>query len=529
MLMRLTRKDFTLFLAAATLIMLWSSIPNWAGYAAQNDQVAFAGTYFDPADYAVHIDMMRSGMNGAWGYNLRFTTEPHTTAYIRMFYIILGEINRPFGIDPNIVFQIARWLFGYTALFSIYLLTKRTFKDARAQWLAFFLAILGAGLGWLQIIFNWVPGKITPVDLWLIDAYVMFSISLFPHFAFTLTLMFLAFMLYLDFLDSGGWPRIVGIILAAILVQFVNPIAFAVVDMALASSTFAHWLKNKKINVREIQTLALIAIAQLPLLAYNFLLLSRDPIWSQFTAQNLTLSPPPIYYLWGFGLFWPFALIAAFHAIREKNIILLSSLAWIIAAFALAYAPFGIQRRFLLGVTIPFSLLAAKGIQVVLDYLAQKNPWFARRVPGLTLIFLLLTSVTTFILAPDFSFYLQSHPENYYYPRQLNATFSWISANTRPDDFILSTEHTGQLAAQFTGRRVFIGHEMETLNYAAKEVEVENFYQGKLPSDWINQYPIKWVIYGPYEQMIAPNFKPTSNLELVFQSDSVQIYEVTAR
>lgn len=519
-----TRKEFFLFVLAATLILVWSSVPNWSGYAAQNDKSVFAGTYFDAPDYAVHIAMMRTGMEGAWGYNLRFTTEPHTTGYIRMFYIILGEMNRLPRIDPVIFFQIARWIFGYTALYSILLLIKRTFDNPRWQWLAFLLAVFGAGLGWLQITFNMIPGIVAPVDLWLIDAYVMFSLSLFPHFAFTLTLMCLGLIFFLDFLKDGSRSGIPVTIAAAILVQFVNPIAFIVIDISMATAAVIKWVKLRKINAIEFAALALIAVAQVPLLVYNFLLLSKDPIWSEFTAQNLTLSPPPVYYLWGFGIFWPLAIAGAVRAIRELHTILLASLAWVVVAFALAYAPFGIQRRFLLGITIPLSLLAITGLKDTLQFISQKNAWLARRASGLALTIVLFSSITTFALMPEFSLYLQSRPEKYFYPRQLVAALDWISANTQPDDFVLGAERTGEFVAQVTGRRVFIGHEMETLNYNAKTDLVKQFYSGNLPQDWLSQYPVQWVVYGPYEQAVASNFKPGAELELVFQNNSVQIY-----
>src|SRR5512146_3147212 len=155
---KLTRRELLLLLLVSTLLMTWSSMPDWAGYSASNRTTAFGGAYFDPQDYAVHIAMIRAGMQGEWGYHIRFTTEPHSTAYLRMFYILLGELNRLLGIAPETIFQVARWLFGYLALFSIYMLARRCFGNTRWQWFAFLLAVLGSGLGWLQRIFGWVPG-----------------------------------------------------------------------------------------------------------------------------------------------------------------------------------------------------------------------------------------------------------------------------------------------------------------------------------------------------------------------------------
>src|SRR5512143_2351874 len=103
------RKSILLFALMSTLIMAWGSVPDWAGYAAQDSHSSFTGTYFDAQDYAVHVAMIRAGMQGAWGYNLRFTSEPQQTAYIRLFYVVLGEADRVLNIDPELLYQIVRW------------------------------------------------------------------------------------------------------------------------------------------------------------------------------------------------------------------------------------------------------------------------------------------------------------------------------------------------------------------------------------------------------------------------------------
>ncbi|MFL7868828.1 MAG: hypothetical protein AB8I58_08375, partial [Anaerolineales bacterium] len=324
------RKDILWIAVVATLILLYSTIPNWVGYRAQTEELAYKGIFFDPQDYAVHLSMMQAGMQGNWAYQFRYTTEEHQRAYTRLFYLVLGQINRLFQLDPATLFDIARWLFGYLALFAIYALTKRVFKKTLWQRVAFLLAVFGSGLGWLQLIFGWVPGPITPIDFWLIDAYVFFGIAMFPHFAFVTAALCLVFLLYLDYLEKGSWARITAIAVIAILTQFVNPIAFVLVDVALAIATITIWFQKRKIDWGQFSALGVIAVAQLPLLVYNFNLLNNDPMWSQFTHQNETLSPPLVYYLWGFGLLWLFALIGLVPAIRQRSPALLGAAAWIL-------------------------------------------------------------------------------------------------------------------------------------------------------------------------------------------------------
>ena len=356
------KKDFLWIFIASLLILLLGSIPTWVGYQAQTEDLRFRGIYYDSQDYAVHIATMLAGRHAEWAYQFRFSTEAQHPAYIRMFYIVLGHVSTQLGLAAESTFQLARWILGFIALFALYRLMKQIFPDRFWARTAFLLAALGAGLGWLQLIFNWTSTRITPIDFWLADDYVFFSLSVFPHFAFVTAGMCITLSLWLDFLATNRWVNVAYIALTAILVQFVNPIAFATVDLSLAGAALFSWWRNQRISRQDLGALLVIAIVQIPLLAYNFLILNNDPLWSQFTAQNQTLSPPPDYYLWGFALFWPFAVFGTILALCKKSTALGAAVFWVISAFLLGYAPVYIQRRFLQNITIPLAILATAGL-----------------------------------------------------------------------------------------------------------------------------------------------------------------------
>jgi hypothetical protein len=518
------KKDFLWIFIVSLLILVLGSIPIWEGYQAQTEELRFRGTYYDTQDYAVHMASMETGRHGEWKYQFRFTTEPHRPAFIKLFYTVLGHVSTWLGLASEFTFQLARLIFSFIALFALYKLMKQVFPELFWARIAFLLAALGSGLGWLQLIFNWTSTRITPIDFWLADDYVFFSLSVFPHFAFVTSGMCIALSLWLDFLEKKRWVNIVYIALTAILVQFVNPIAFATVDLSLGGAALFSWWRTQKISRQDIEALVAIAIAQVPLLAYNFLVLNNDPLWSQFTAQNQTLSPPPDYYLWGFALFWPLAVLGMILAVRTRSNALGAAVLWVISAFLLAYAPVYIQRRFLQNITIPMAILATVGLKRLFETAAIQRPDMTRWRSSLVLLFVFLTSVSSIQMGLGQGAYLQTYPENLYYPASLDSAMQWFRENARYNDFILASEQTSQVLAQKVGLRAYFGHEMETLHYKTKQMEVQSFFQGRLPE--LAHKPIKWIVYGPFEKEISPNFQPADNLKLVYDDQTLRIYQV---
>jgi hypothetical protein len=373
---------------------------------------------------------------------------------------------------------------------------------------------------------GWISGEYPPVDLWLIDAYLLFSLSSCPHFAFVTAGMCLALSLWLDFLNNPDWRLVGYVLLIAVLVQFANPIAFALVDAGFAGAALFAWWGQGRLRVRDLAALGIVAAGQLPLLIYNLAILSRDPVWSQFTAQNQTPSPPPDYYLWSFGVFWPFAFAGAWFALRARNPALGAALAWAAAAFALAYAPFNIQRRFLQGVTIPLAVLAGWGLMRLFEARAALSPGLRRWRGALASAFILIASISTIFFIVGQTIYMRSRPAKYFYPAGLEEAAGWLGQHASPGEFALAAEPTGSLLAQRSGLKVYLGHPMETLDYPAKQAIVDAYYEGRLPPEWLGATPISLVIYGPYEREIAPDFVPGPDLAIVYRNADVVIYTV---
>lgn len=515
--------EFLILLLVTTVIMTTSSLPNWMGRSLQNEQVSFRGQYFDSQDYAVDIAMMQAGMQGEWCYHMRFTTEEHKAVSIRLFYLALGHISKALGLQPETAYGLFRWIFGYLALFSIYGLCRNYFKKKLLLWAAFLLTVFGSGLGWLQLLAGWQFGPITPIDFWLIDAYVFFSLSLFPHFSCTIALMAFGLLGFLKFLESRKRGYILLVCLAGVITQMVNPIAFIVVDAAILFVVIAALIKDHTRWKSTLVAMSAIALSQIPLLIYNLIILSRDPIWSQYAAQNITLSPSPVHYLMGFGLFLPMVVIGTVFAFKERKPEFIGLVGWLLSAFILAYLPTLIQRRFLLAITIPLAILAIHGLDKLIGWMGEKA---LHRKPIIVMTTVLLVSISSIYLIYGNMQVLKTLPDSTFYPSSLDPAFKWLTANASPTDYVLAAENTSQLVAQKSGLRVYAGHEMETIHYSNKLKQVAAWYQSNLPDTALADSGVKWVIYGPYEERLTPVFSPGDNLELVFINSEVVIYKM---
>jgi hypothetical protein len=518
------RNDLLWICAAALFVLALGSLPTWAGHRFETDELRFRGLYYDSQDYAAHIAMMEAGRNGEWAYQFRFTTEPFEPVYIRIFFIVLGHLSGALALSSEFSYHLARWLIGFAALYALYRLTRQIFESIFWARVAFLLAALGSGLGWLQLIFNLTSSRITPIDFWLIDPYVFFSLSVFPHFAFVTAAMCFTLILWLRFLEHPDWRAVLWIVLPVVFVQLTNPIAFAALDAGFFGAAIFTWRRKASISRQHVIGLIFLAIAQLPLLIYNLSILTGNPLWRQYTSQHQTLSPPPDYYAWGFAVFWPLAIWGGMQAIKERSSPLGAALFWALAAFALAYAPLYTQQRFLQNVTIPLAILSTRGLMALFEPVSDRPLDLERWKPRVVMLLVFLASFSSIQLSLGRTLVLQTRPDTFYYPRSLDDAAQWLRENAHYQDVVLASEQTSQVLAQKAGVRVYAGHAMETLDYENKEKEVRAFFRGD--TMLLAGEPLQWAVYGPYEREIDPVFEPPGNFELAYETRDVQIYRV---
>jgi hypothetical protein len=434
------------------------------------------------------------------------------------------------------MYHAARTVLGAAALAAFYAFSARCLRPVALRRTAFLFFALGSGVGWLQLSLGWnLRPDLSPIDFWLIDGYGFFSLMVFPHFAAVLALLAWGFDRLSAYLASGKTCDLVGMAAAGVALQLVQPFAPWILDLAAVTLALTPKIGGRRL----LPALVLLAVTQAPYFTYSLTLFRSSPAWLSFQEQNVTLSPPPLAYVLGYGILAPLAAWGAVIAFRRSTAVGGRVAAtWSMVAFALAYLPWNLQRRFTEGVMIPLAILAAMGLgygllptmRRLLRATLNRRSW--RRVRNLTLpASAAVASISSLILAVGGAVFAQSRPEALFEPASVLSAASRLRSVANWDQPVMAAESTGRILAAAIGQRVYVGHIIETPFYSLRSNEVRAFFDVRtLDSarlDILGRCGCVYLFYGPYEKELgAWNPADADFLRRTISIDGVRVYRL---
>jgi hypothetical protein len=534
---RVRLKVIAVALAAVGL----SLAPYIVGWITQTETQVFGGFLLDLDDSNSYLAVMQQGMRGEWCFISLYSPEPQHGVWMYTFYMLLGHLVRLTRLSPLAVYHGARVVCGLLLLVVVYRFACFFLYRRAVCWTAFLLVALSSGVGWFSEIF-WptAPGGISPLDFWLLDGYTFLGILTFPHFALAWAALLVAFWAVLAYVE---YPRpgylIVGWV-AAFVATAVHPTVVLVIGGVLAVYGVGLWVVERRCPGRWVVGGLPVALGSLMVGLYFYLAFRADPVLLSWSRAVMP-SPPPLYFLTGYGLLGPLALAGTVELGRRRDLRGAFLACWVVVAFLLAYAPFGLQRRLIEGVHIPISILAAVGLhRCVLPALARSRPlrlvarlgyprrravWLARS------LLIALTWLSNLYLVGAVSLAAGTRLPVLFHSASQMAAFNWLHDNLARDDTLLASYETGNLIPAWTGHRVFVGHWAESANWPERETQVATFFDAATADAWrtafLRQYGITYIFYGLTERALG-RFDPevAFYLEPVFSGEEVTIYRV---
>ena len=541
---RVTSGELRRVVVVAAIILAVSCLPYVVGYLATPPDRVFGGFLLDEIDSNTYLAKMQQGARGQWTATLLHTPEDHPALVLYVFYLALGHLAAGLDLPLILVYQVARVVFGLGLLVGLYLFLSLFVKDLRTRWVAFLLAAIGSGIGWLvaAIAGSLALGGISPIDFWLMEAYVFFTLFLFPQSALAMALLLgVLGGMALYFGQDSGWRPWLFALACGLALAILNPYVLVVAGVVLGGFWLAVWILRRRPPWREGLALAALGLFLAPPMAYYALQFNSHPVWRSFLAQDVVPSPPVWYYVAGYGLIFLLALPGAWRVLRQRDERQLLMVAWPMMALLAVYVPLSGQRRMIFGAVIPLSALAAVGlVSVVIPWIQRwrfagwlvDRGYSRERLGGLlvALTVALVSISNLFLVASTTLSATMGHPA-VTQPVAVEAAIAWLGEHSAPDDVILSSYRVGNVIPARIGRRVVWGHWDETAFYKEKEADVAVFFDGATPDAErqavLRRYGVDYVFYGPGEQALgALELSAASYLDEVYRNREVVIYHV---
>lgn len=479
------------FLPIFIILLIATILPNVFGLFASGNGDIYSGVVFNPIDGYSYLAKIMIGRSGEWFFTLPYSANPGEGRLLYPFYILLGQICGLLGLNVAIGFNIIRITAYMTLVFVLAVFIGKIDQNGKINsGLSLFLLAASGGLGWLLLPF----GKFG-VDFWVAEAFPFLSGLANPHFPIALAMMVLAIILpeY-----SGGKPIIVWMGLTGFLLSIVSPFGFVLICGVLFFSFI--WKIHDHSRITKLSIFAFF-VTGLPYSLYQYWAVTSTPQLAQWTAQNLTPSPQ----VWDIFLTvspWLFLIAVGSKSIigRISEPIVRRLVLWLSFGLILAFIPFDLQRRFLIGLSLPI-------IGLGLISLPEAGNALRMSSSKLIKIVTILVVPTTIILLIMINFSIIYKNTLYFFKQDELRAINYIVAHGNGRDLVIAGEENGLKIPALSRLRVLYGHQFESIDANNQQAKLASFISGNMGHEkeleFLRNEFADWIYFGPAEKKLG--------------------------
>jgi hypothetical protein len=531
-------------------VLVVTSLPYLYAYLSTPPDRQFMGLMLDVPDHVQYFSWMRELTDAPLSAN-KLTPEPNQPAFFNLLWWGMGRLGRLLGLGYAGMFQLLRLTGGTLFLLLTYRLCTWFFQDRLMRRAAFLVVAFTSGFGWVLVVlkYTWAKGELLfPLDVFIAEGNTFLGVLGYPHFiAAALYIFVFDLVLRGQVKAQLRYPVIGGLV--ALFLGWQHAYDLVLVYGILGSYILLTILRDRRLPLYLIKSSLIIGFLSCWPALYSVFLTSADPVWQEVLAQfaNAGVYTPNLLHLP--ILMGPAFLLATFTVVRDNPLRLkemndkdLFLKAWFLGNFLLIYTPTDFQIHMLNGWQVPIAILATQGLfRYIIPFIQRASksktfnhkPLFSTKSirHGLVVALVLIILPTNLYLWLWRFMDLGRHDYPYYLRNDEIAALTWLEANAKPDDVVLSSLTIGQYLPALTGTHAFLAHWAQTLDFYGKSVMVEEFFAADTDDarrqQILQQYSVDYLFYGPAEQSLG-NYAPegSSFLRLTFSAPQAKVYAV---
>ncbi len=500
-----------------------------------------ANTYYNPlsgfvaGDKEVYFSYIEQIKQGHFLFKDLYTAEPQNRPTFNILWWGVGILARIFNLSSAVAFLLAQILLIPLLIISIYSLLVLVWQSIAKRKIALLFTIFSSGMGLFFILFIKKTLEFyEPLDLTIAEAFTFSTIINSPHFIASLILIILTLVfIYLAIENKSNKQSIIAGTLALILFQF-HPYHISTIYGISLVYIIIYSLKNKQKVWKNLKYFLIMFFISIPSIIYHLIILKIDTVTLEKAYQNICYTPKFGITLISYGLLLIGPLIYTYLFIKKKELrnIELFLMIWFLVQFNLIYFPTQLQRRTTAGLQIPLAILT-----ILFFYYLQNK--FNKQINNIKInkylfIFLIIIFFSTsniynlVIITIDQNNYKRR--KIFYLSNEKLSALKWLKKNTKDQEIILSEYINGGLIPSITGRTVFLGHTIETVNFYNKYYEMFFFFavnNNKKEIQFLDENNINYIFYSNLEKQLG-EWSPQNKkyLRKVFDNQEIQIYKV---
>ncbi len=504
----------------------------------------FVGFILNTSDHAQYLAWYR-GFQNSFLISNPLTPEVTPPIFFNLLWFSLGLLGRITGWSYNLVYQLFRLSVSAFFLITLYAFSALFFTSMRVRRVAFSITALCSGLGWIWVVLKYTltPGDLLyPFDVYVAEGNSFLGMMAYPHFieAAALILVVLGLLLLGERAGQLRYAVAAGFVAHFLgwqhgydlLIVWGIPIIYGAYKLVEDRRWPKYW----------IQAILITILLSWPPALYSVLLTQFSPAWKEVLSQFSNagaFTPDPLHLVILMGLplvlaIFTFILraikspIATEHPMEVRSYSFIG--VWFVAGGLMAYIPTDFQIHMLNSWQIPIGFLATIGL---IQYLWPTfSRWSRIRVPQrvFVILFIACIAITNVYLWTWRFVDLNRHDYPYFLDNSEIAALDWLETHTPFDAVVLSSHDIGRYIPGLSGRRPFLSHWAQTLDFYDKQERVLQFFDVQTDDterlETLMRFGVDYVFYGPIEEELG-KFSPDESaiLNLVFSNDVVKIFE----